>query len=360
MDKKSNIKNRSENRSDDITKIDYSSKIYTIRGQKVMLDYDLAEIYGYETRYLNRQVFRNKEKFEDNDFMFQLTRAEVENLVMCQFVTSPKLFAGQDGGTRKLPYAFTESGVYMLMTVLKGELATRQSKALIRTFRAMKEYILESEEALAYKENLQLVLKISKNTQEISMLKNEILKLESKINNVEQKASNALTKSEIHQLIQDFSKEIERREYILMDGKPMNASEVYINIYKSAKKSIHIIDNYIDIRTLRHLQKVKLGTKITIFTDNLGNYLHRNDYENFQKEYPGLNINFIKTNGRIHDRFIVLDCGLKSETIYHSGASEKDGGGKMSAITKLDDNDLKEKFREIILELGRGPKLILK
>ena len=111
------------------------SKIYYIRNQKVMLDSDLAEIYGYTTRAFNQQVRNNIEKFDD-DFRFRLTESEFENLI------SKKLTSSW-GGRRKLPYAFTEQGIYMLMTVLKGELAIKQSKALIRMFKQMKDFILK-------------------------------------------------------------------------------------------------------------------------------------------------------------------------------------------------------------------------
>ncbi|MBR3056112.1 ORF6N domain-containing protein [Candidatus Saccharibacteria bacterium] len=152
------------------------NKIYTIRGQRVMLDYDLAEIYGYETKSFNRQVKNNIEKFEGEEFMFQLTREEVANLVRSNSLTSRMqevdfvrckkctsrteevgsvkcqngtsraegFFTGQDGGTRYLPYAFTEQGIYMLMTVLRGPLAVRQSRALVILFKNMKDYILEN------------------------------------------------------------------------------------------------------------------------------------------------------------------------------------------------------------------------
>ena len=109
-------------------------KIYIIKGQKVMLDSDLAKIYGYDTRGFNKQIRNNIDKF-DEDFMFQLTKNEYNSL-MCKNYTSSW------GGTRKLPYAFTESGIYMLMTVLKGPLAVEQSKTLIRLFRTMKNYLV--------------------------------------------------------------------------------------------------------------------------------------------------------------------------------------------------------------------------
>ena len=105
------------------------NKIYYIRNQKVMLDFELAEIYGYTTTRFNEQVKNNSEKFDD-DFMFRLTKSEFENLISKKSTSSW-------GGCRKLPYAFTEQGIYMLMTVLRGEIAVKQSKALIRMFKQM-------------------------------------------------------------------------------------------------------------------------------------------------------------------------------------------------------------------------------
>ena len=123
-------------------------KIYTIRGQQVMLDFDLAEIYGYETRYLNLQVKHNINRFPD-DFMFQLTQDEFDNLMLKNTTSS-------HGGRRKPPYAFTEQGVYQLATVLKGELAERQSVAIMRVFRAMREYISQNRQLLPNQELFQL------------------------------------------------------------------------------------------------------------------------------------------------------------------------------------------------------------
>ena len=115
-------------------------KIYNIRGQNVMLDSDLAEIYGYETKNFNRQVKNNIEKF-DNDFMFQLTDEEVLELSRCKKFTM-KRNNGRGHNIKYLPYVFTEQGIYMLMTVLRGELAIKQSKTLIRIFKEMKDYIV--------------------------------------------------------------------------------------------------------------------------------------------------------------------------------------------------------------------------
>ncbi len=122
------------------------NRVYIIRGQQVMLDYDLAEIYGYEVKNLNQQVKRNIARFPE-DFMFQLTREEVES-VKSQIVISREnnFFEGQCGGRRTLPYAFTEQGIYMLAAVLRGELAEQQSVFIMRAFREMRHYIKQNQQ----------------------------------------------------------------------------------------------------------------------------------------------------------------------------------------------------------------------
>ena len=154
-------------------------KIYTIRGQKVMLDYDLAKIYGYTTKAFNQQVRNNIEKF-DEDFRFQLDESEIhcsrsKNLTLngssssrSQIVT---LNTGRGSNIKYLPYAFTEQGIYMLMTVLKGELATKQSKALIRLFKQLKDYALETREVLEYRGNLELATKIMETQKDVATAK---------------------------------------------------------------------------------------------------------------------------------------------------------------------------------------------
>ena len=118
------------------------SRIYTIRGVKVMIDANLAEIYGYRTKAFNQQVKNNIEKF-DKDFRFQLSRKEYREILGSKFLTLE-----QGKYSKTSPYAFTEQGIYMLMTVLKGERATAQSKALIRLFKQMKDYIVAENQQL--------------------------------------------------------------------------------------------------------------------------------------------------------------------------------------------------------------------
>jgi hypothetical protein len=112
-------------------------KIYTLRGKQIMLDEDLAELYRVTTKRLNEQVKRNSERFPE-DFMFQLSKEEYENL-KSQFATSS---LGRYGGRRKMPYAFTENGVYMLSAVLKSQVAIEVSIEIMRTFTKLREFSL--------------------------------------------------------------------------------------------------------------------------------------------------------------------------------------------------------------------------
>lgn len=116
-----------------------TGEIYTIRGHQVMLDLDLAEIYGYTTKAFNQQIRNNIDRFPD-DFRFQLTKEEIDSILRSKNLTSTW------GGLRYLPYAFTEQGIYMLMTVLKGNLAERQSVAIMRAFKSMREYIFQNKQ----------------------------------------------------------------------------------------------------------------------------------------------------------------------------------------------------------------------
>ena len=143
-------------------------KIYEIRGMKVMLDFDLAEIYGYTTSAFNQQVKRNEERFP-SDFRFQLTQEEIEVLSRSQNVIL-NTGNGRGSNLKYLPWAFTESGIYMLMSVLRGDLAIQQSIALIRIFRAMKDYIVETQDLVSQRDLLRLSLQTNENTEAIRRL----------------------------------------------------------------------------------------------------------------------------------------------------------------------------------------------
>ena len=315
-----------------LTEESVKNKIYMIRGQKVMLDADLARIYGYETRYLNQQVKRNIAKFEGEDFMFQLTEEELK-ILMLQNVTSSW------GGMRKPPYAFTESGIYMLMTVLKGDLAVSQSRALIRLFRKMKDYIVDSQGQIGQEEILRLSLQTAENTRDIRQIKDEMA-----------------TKSDLEKFIVNFSDNHIGKEFLLYDGQTIEAEVAYSEIYKLAKKSIYVVDNYIGVKTLLLLKDISAGVNVTIFSDNKVK-LTQLQYQEFCKEYPNLKITLQKTCDKFHDRFIILDYGTKSEKIYHCGGSSKDGGRRTTVLSKLEDIGI---YDDMIKELLGNPPLKLK
>ena len=331
-------------------------KIYLLRGQKVMLDYDLAEVYGYETKMFNRQVQRNIDRFEGTDFMFQLSMDEFGAVLKCQNGTSKLGW----GGTRKMPFAFTEQGIYMLMTVLRGELAVKQSRILIRLFKEMKDYIISGHEIMNYKENLQLAIRVANNTEDITKINKELVRVENRLmKRLNEGFDNFVARSEISPILLDFNKITEQKEFIFLDGEPMKASEFYMEIYNTAKKNIYIIDNYISIKILRHLSAVRTGLDVVVFSDNLGGYLHKVDYTDFKKERPDLEIRFKVTNKLVHDRFVIVDYGTEAETMYHSGASEKDAGSRLMVIDRLDDKIIKNAMHSVIerLEMNKCLKL---
>ena len=289
----------------ELTNETISSMIYEIRGQKVMLDFDLAKIYGYETSRLNQQVKRNIDKFPD-DFMFQIAKEELDSIMMSQIVIS------RWGGLRKLPYAFTEQGIYMLMTVLKGELAVKQSKALIRLFKQMKDYITSSNSLADINELLRLSNQVNQNKIDIREVKNQL-----------------------RVVMDNFIDPSTYKHFLILNGERIEAVMAYRQIYSLAKETIYIIDDYISVETLMMLRGVSPSIKIIIFSDNVArDYLDDKIFEEFKKEY-GFDIKLVKNNNIFHDRYIVIDYGLPNEMLYHAGASSKNAGDKITTIRKI-------------------------
>ena len=326
------------------------SKIYEIRGQKVMLDFELAEIYGYTTTRFNEQVKNNIEKF-DGDFMFELTKEEFENLMSKKSISSW-------GGRRKLPKVFTEQGVYMLMTVLRGKLATMQSKALIRTFKKMKDYIIGNQNLIGQREYLLLSLQMSENLLATWEMRSDLTDVQQRMANVLDQLGDFVTHSELHELMPGFEddEDKEKRGYLLLNGKPFWGDLVYDEIYSRARRTIYIVDNYIGIKTLEKLINIPKGVKVSIFSDNLAK-LSTNTYLNFCKEYPNIAIELYKSGGIFHDRYIILDYDTADEKVFLCGGSSKDAGGKVTTI--LEDQD-RNKYQGMIQNLLKNPKLVLK
>ena len=320
-----------------ISEEEIKSKIFIIRGQKAMLDEDLAMIYGYTTKAFNQQVKNNIAKF-DEDFRFQLTDEEVEELSRSKILTSMQI-KGSKGGRTYNPYIFTEQGIYMLMTVLRGDLAVRQSKALIRLFKGMKDYIIESPVAIGKEELLRLSIQTAENTRDIKQMK-----------------ENMATKSDLNQFLVNFADNHLGKEFLLVDGQTIEAEVAYTEIYKLAKKSIYVVDNYIGVKTLLLLKDIPTGVSVTIFSDNKVK-LTLLQYQEFCKEYPNVQIKLQKTCDKFHDRFIILDYGIGDEKIYHCGGSSKDGGRRTTVLSRLEDVAI---YDDMIKELLSNPVLKLK
>ena len=330
-----------------------AEKIYIIRGQKVMLDFELAEIYGYETKRFNEQVKNNIEKFDD-DFRFQLTKEEWENLR--SKISTSKSETGS-GGRRYLPYVFSEAGIYMLMTVLKGELAVKQSKALIRTFKQMKDYIVENQGLIGQREFLQLSMQITSNVVEMQGLRRDLMNVEDKVAGLVDNLGNVVHKSELSELILDLSNPQLKYGFLLLNGEPIEANLAYKDIYSIAKKSIYIVDNYIGVKTLVLLKDIPSSVEITIFSDNVGKGLHTLEYQDFCKEYPFRRVKFQKSGGEFHDRYIIIDWNTDKQKIYHCGASSKDAGQRITTISEVVDQVV---YADLINKLLKNPILKLK
>ena len=330
-----------------------AEKIYIIRGQKVMLDFELAEIYGYETKRFNEQVKNNIEKFDD-DFRFQLTKEEWENLR--SKISTSKSETGS-GGRRYLPYVFSEAGIYMLMTVLKGELAVKQSKALIRTFKQMKDHIVENQGLIGQREFLQLSMQITSNVVEMQDLRRDLMNVEDKVAGLVDNLGNVVHKSELSELILDLSNPQLKYGFLLLNGEPIEANLAYRDIYSIAKKSIYIVDNYIGVKTLVLLKDIPSSVEITIFSDNVGKGLHTLEYQDFCKEYPFRKIKFQKSGGEFHDRYIIIDWNTNKQRIYHCGASSKDAGQRITTISEVVDQVV---YADLINKLLKNPILKLK
>ena len=303
------------------------NRVYTIRGQQVMLDYDLAEIYGYEVKRLNEQVKRNIARFPE-DFMFRLKEDELE-IVKSQIATSRNnnFFAGQDGGRRKLPYAFTEQGIYMLATVLRGELAEQQSIFIMRAFREMRHYIKQNQQFVTQSEMRLVTAKVSEISAKVEGITEWRTKTEQEIQSIHKS---------IDILNENFVSDKDYKNFVIYKGQKFEADVAYIDIYQQASNSIYVVDNYVNAKTLQLLAQKKQGVEVILFTENghgRKGFLTSVIIHDFVNQYPPLRI---KSNPDCHDRLIVIDYDLPTEQVFHCGASSKDAGNKLCAINKIE------------------------
>ena len=218
----------------------------------------------------------------------------------------------------------------MLMTVLRGDIAIKQSKALIRLFKSMKDYIVSKTEYPPINEFNQIVIKTYENSDAIDDIRRQMV-----------------THNQLNTFIKIFDDK-KQEELLILDGQPFKADVAYQKIFKKAKSKIYIIDDYIGVKTLEHLRNTK--AKIIIFTDNRNKHLSHNELMDFKKEYPLISISFIKTNRTVHDRFIVIDYNTKNEHAYHLGSSIKDTENKITMINEFREHKLIHPIIKRLLE----------
>ncbi|MBQ3618718.1 MAG: ORF6N domain-containing protein [Bacteroidales bacterium] len=271
--------------------INIENKILVIRGQQVMLDRDLAELYGVETKVLNQAVKRNIERFPQN-FMFQLNNTEFTNW-RSQIVTSNS----DKMGLRRPPYAFTEQGVAMLSAVLKSNTAVNVSIQIMNAFVAMRKFL---------QNNLMLF-------DEIVAIKHHQLNADHRID-------------ELFERMDKYA--IDDTQGIFFQGQIFDAYAKFESFLQAATKEIILIDNYVDLSILQRLTKKQPGVKVTIYTKN-NTPLTAQDVQTFNAQYPTLTL---KQTATMHDRFLIID----NTTLYHIGASLKDLGKKCFAFEILD------------------------
>jgi len=267
------------------------TKIYTFRGLHVMLDSDLAELYGVSTKRLNEQVGRNIERFPIS-FMFQL-KGEEYDFLKSQIATSSYRW----GGKRKLPYAFTEQGVAMLSGVIRSKKAIKVHIQIINAFVSMRKFILS-------------------NAQIFQRLDNVDVKLLEHDNKLKQ----------VFDAIE--SKQITPKQGIFFEGQIFDAYKFVSELVKSARNSIILIDNYIDDSVLTLFSERDKNINVVIYTSNLTSKL-RLDLKKYNSQYPKIDIKEFKHS---HDRFMIID----NKEVYHIGASLKDLGKKWFAFSKFD------------------------
>lgn len=323
------------------TSSEIQKKIYTMRNEQVMLDSDLAVFYSVETKYLNRAVKRNSDRFP-KEFMFQLTEEEWDSLryqngtlkssnsLMYQNGTSSEeqtlssqnviLKEGRGKHRKYMPYVFTEQGVAMLSAVLKSETAVKMSVQIMSAFVAMRRFLVENAGVFQRLDKLEL----------------NQTETDKKVNH-------------IFDAMQ--SKDFEPKQGIFFDGQVFDAYKFVSGLIKKAAKTIIIIDNYIDESVLELLTKKKKNVKVTILTKNISKALML-DEKKFVEQYGNLTI---KNFNKAHDRILIID----DKYLYHFGASLKDLGKKWFAFSKMDTliNDILNKLNESIAGTSSQIKL---
>jgi hypothetical protein len=285
---------------------DISGLIYLVRGQQVMLDKDLARLYGVETRIINQQVKRNRERFPA-DFMFQLSEEEAKFL-RSQFVTLKDSSEENGQHFKFLPYAFTEQGIAMLSGILRSPKAVETNIAIMRSFVKMRRFLANNSQLFERLNDLEVKqLDFQKNTDE-----------------------------RFSEVFQYISSHAEEEQKLFFAGQIYDAFSFLVSLIRKAEKSILLIDGYVDVATLNILAKKKAGVSVRIITKPRCP-LTEGDLAAFNHQYPSLSIS---RSEDYHDRFLIPD----GSSVYLIGASLKDAGKKCFAVSLLNDSSFLSKL----------------
>ena len=207
----------------------------------------------------------------------------------------------------------------MLATVLRGELAEQQSIFIMRTFREMRHYISQNQQFVTRNEMELLTAKVGTITERQD-------RMEKKVDSIQK---------DVTILADNFITDKDKKDFVIYKGQKLEADIAYIEIYQQAKKSIYVVDDYMNAKSLQHLSQKADGVEVVLFTENGKGgrgFLTNSLVTDFQNEYPTIRI---KPNPDCHDRLIILDYGEKTELVYHCGASSKDAGKKLCAINQI-------------------------
>ena len=286
-----------------------TEKIYQIRGLSVMIDKDLALLYGVETKQLNRAVQRNIERFPE-DFMFQLTK---EECLRCQFGT---LNTGRGQHLKYMPYAFTEYGIAMLSGILRSDTAIAANIRIMRAFADMRKLIRHTPEVF----------------NRIETLEYHHLQMKQKLDETNNKVDMILDKL-------DSRAEVGEKQGIFYDGQTYDAYTFIADLIRKATRRIVLIDNYIDDTVLTIMAKRKDGIEATIYTGKMSKQL-RLDMEKHNSQYPAIDLRIFS---KAHDRFMIID-----DKVYLIGASIKDLGKKWFGFTLMENTSAEE----LLVRLG--------
>lgn len=281
--------------SNQVTLENIENLILNIRDKQVMLDRDLARLYGVETKVLNQAVKRNIERFPER-FMFQITENEkIKVVTNCDHLKELR-FSYQN------PYVFTEQGVSMLSAILKSDIAINTSIMIMDAFVAMRHSISSNQQIINRFENIE---------------HHQLLMIERQDK----------TETQIEKIFKTLAKYKLPTEGVFCNGQIFDAYAFVTNLIKSANKSLVLIDNYIDESVLLMLSKRKPGVSADIYTFPISDAL-KLDLQKHNRQYPPINIHKHSTS---HDRFLIID----NTEVYHIGASLKDLGKKLFAFSKL-------------------------